>query len=481
MTSEENIKKAIELLGLQVNELYSIGDSIREDLPALFDQKLDTWRGRTLKVISMYLTEKDVDWFVKQYKAATWHDRHNFTLAASEKIKMLVSNIEGFITELETRLQHKTKENMTGDGEKSNIKIKTEAAINAIIQQLQELESMCKEPAESVVSVDENDYDYLRECLKRWKDWTVTLLNNKLSRKEGLKFQRKHIRKKYGLKKEIMFREEAKQYYDYLMALKAELEAHPEHIFLISSEEQDDEFILIQNSSVNMEAALDKPTEDGKKAWWKDPKNPWIWVIILALATLIVIIYFGIRQIAIPKISKTEKITHRANIVIDSVRLDGMLISPKGSFPEKFPVKHMEGTVIVYFANEGESDAYPIMWGCGIDTLSMKQLHYRDSLLAGKMIYTPDEDFTETITKHHRYQKGSAFKNKSTNSEGHFFIHFYLIYKDVFDDYHDYYSVVEIVTNLQTGTFKKFPPVTSTYTFKSNEISKIYDAINEPE
>lgn len=132
MTSEENIKKAIELLGLRVNELYSIGDSIREDLPTLFDQKLDTWRGRTLKVISKYLTGKDVDWFVKQYKNATWHDRHNFTLVASERINMLASNIKLFIAELEER-PHKRKKTRSKKNENiTPVEKKSKKAIEVI-------------------------------------------------------------------------------------------------------------------------------------------------------------------------------------------------------------------------------------------------------------------------------------------------------------------------------------------------------------
>jgi len=61
MATMEKLKEAITLLEQQLDKLFSIGDSIREDLPALFDQKLDTWRGRTLKVISTHLTEKDVE------------------------------------------------------------------------------------------------------------------------------------------------------------------------------------------------------------------------------------------------------------------------------------------------------------------------------------------------------------------------------------------------------------------------------------
>lgn len=127
--------------------------------------------------------------------------------------------------------------NTENKGNKESAKVKAEKAIAIVVQQLQELENMCKEPEESVGGFDKNDYDYLKECLKRWKDRTAALLSKHINQREGLKFARKRVRMQYGRNKKKIFRDAVKGYWDYLMALKVELETHPEHLLHVSKKE----------------------------------------------------------------------------------------------------------------------------------------------------------------------------------------------------------------------------------------------------
>jgi len=478
--SRKKLEKAINLLNQQLSELYNIGDAIDENAPKLFNEKIDTWRDRTKKIISEYLTTKDVDLFQKQVDQATWDDSHNFKIAAVERVTMLSQFVRKFTDDLEHRLQHLKKLN-TSTEKKSDIDEKSSQAKQALLRQIEELEKLCIQPCESVVDISDDDYDYLKECLVRWKDRTVIVLSKSVSKEEGMRFRQKRIKRSYQKKKEILFREEAKQYHDYLMALKVELEKHPEHV-LIDSE--GDLAIATESTSIKDSRAhevirAEKVDDGNERAWWKDLKNPGLWVVIIGLATLAAMIFFGFKQMERGRLSAFEKNLNRANIVVDSINVDSMFMFSKGPLAGSFPMTRFKGPVVFYFVNEGESDAYPVMWGCGIDTLSMKHLHYRDSLLAGKLTYTPEEDFTETIHSNHKYRRGRFFEEKSTDCRGRFFIHFYIIYRDIFDDYHDYYSVVEVITDSDLGTFKKYEPIVSTYTFKTKEIPKIYAAIKK--
>jgi len=50
----------IELLERQLNKLFEIGDSFREDAPLLYEQKIERWQRNTNDIISSRLGEYEI-------------------------------------------------------------------------------------------------------------------------------------------------------------------------------------------------------------------------------------------------------------------------------------------------------------------------------------------------------------------------------------------------------------------------------------
>lgn len=354
--------------------------------------------------------------------------------------------------------------------------IKSGNMVAIIIQQLKELETLCKIPTESEVGFDKTDYNYLKECLKRWRDRTISVLTENISTEEGLKFKRMSMIAQYGQSNEIYFRKTSKLFWDYLMALKTEIEAHPEYVLMLSrkitkirSEQQ------VTNQSENSKPDTGSPKSENEK-WWKNPKSPWFWSILFGLLLLIL----AIIQLwpETQKISLSEKIAQRASIECDSiVFINSLFTKPHGQTSIFYPLNNFETAVTYEFLNNGNSEAYPIIWICVLDSFSSTQLNFRDSLLNGKIEYSSCEDFPKAILKHSKYKTGNIFKDVSFNTNGHIHLHLYILYKDIFEDWRDYYSITTAVFLPENSTIKKFPPLTSTNTFNDKEIKKIKSRI----
>lgn len=126
-----------------------------------------------------------------------------------------------------------------------------------------------------------------------------------------------------------------------------------------------------------------------------------------------------------------------------------------------YPNVNCDGSLKIKLENIGQTPAY-ILWGyTKIDSLSRLQLNIRDSLLCGNVsTHELPEDWPGMLAMKHEYIFRFNF-NVTASNKGRFYLHIYIVYKDVFMDYHDFYSITScVVDTAQRLTFKFKPQIT---------------------
>jgi len=130
----------------------------------------------------------------------------------------------------------------------------------------------------------------------------------------------------------------------------------------------------------------------------------------------------------------------------------------------------INGEVKFNLRNEGQTPAFPVFWDYCVDSLSAEQLNLRENLLSAKSVFFQSTiHFPEVISKNYDYPFGYSFKDTQLNKFAHVYVHVYFIYKDVFNDCHDFYSVIEYAVDLKDKSSHKFPPFVSIKTLSNSE------------
>jgi len=144
---------------------------------------------------------------------------------------------------------------------------------------------------------------------------------------------------------------------------------------------------------------------------------------------------------------------------------------------DRYPLKTM--TVCIWVKNDGNTQARIVLGGLYPWSLDKRDLDVRDSLLSvdskfGKFSddtsrfsrYVPPRDSVSIIGV---YENTPSF----SRSDGVFFIHALMLYRDTFESYHDAYYVFKIKTDWKTGAHAWYRAMCDFHDYDPIEIENI--------
>jgi hypothetical protein len=171
-----------------------------------------------------------------------------------------------------------------------------------------------------------------------------------------------------------------------------------------------------------------------------------------------------------------SKILNRPYLDISITKFD-----TSNPFKHRYPITDINGTIRINIRNRGRTPAIPILVAFHVDSLSTNQLNLRDTLLINKklLLDTDNENLPEIFPQDFEYPHGITFTDKRTNLQGYLYVHNIILYKDSYDDCHDFYSITPCVFDTARRGRFDFPARISMHDWSEKEVKRLNKILNK--